>query len=256
MPPILIAGMHRSGTSWVARALHDAGLHLGDDLVGAEPSNPYGHFEDEHVVALHDDALAEHGLTWKSTEPPGPASAAINRKMEALVEERESANQPWGIKDPRLCLFLPDWLAACPNSFVLAVIRRPDEVVASLHRRHAQRWVNTRHVDASDIAFWEEPDLGLRLWVHYYRRLLVALDEMPDQERRLCFDWNATHSDASTLVEDLEASWNVGLQPTTTHRDEGLGNRAPSAIEVRDANLIEEAEDIWARLQGLCASTP
>lgn len=253
MPPLLIAGMHRSGTSWAARALHAAGLHLGDDLVGAEPSNPYGHFEDEHVVALHDEALAEHGLTWKSTEPPGPLSSAISDRIARIVDEREATGRAWGLKDPRLCLFLPDWLAACPESFVLVVIRRPDEVVASLHRRHAQRWVNTRHVDPSDITFWQTPDLGLGLWVYYYERLLMALAELPDPQRAICFDWNATPSRASSLVSDVEAAWNLGLHRATTLRDTNLGNEASVPIEVRDPLLIDKAERVWSHLQDFVA---
>ncbi len=250
MRPILVAGMHRSGTSWVARTLHDAGLHLGDDLVGVEASNPYGHFEDKHVVALHDDALAEHDLTWKSTTSPGTTSATIKERIAAIVNDRNTAGLPWGIKDPRLCLFLTDWLTAAPDSGVLVVIRRPDEVVASLHRRHAQRWVNTRHVDFSDVAFWEQPDLGLQLWIHYYRSLLTSLATVPDKQI-FGFDWHGPDADTRTLVEDIEAAWHVGLRPTTTTRDASLGNEAPTAIEIRDPALIEQAGQIWSQLQQL-----
>ena len=256
MPPVFIAGMHRSGTSWVARALHDAGLHLGDDLVGAEPSNPYGHFEDEHVVALHDEALAEQGLTWKSSEPPGPFSEPIANRIASIVTERNSTGRPWGIKDPRLCLFLPDWLAAAPDGHVLIVIRRPDEVVASLRQRHARRWVDTRHVDSSDVAFWQDPDLGVRLWVHYYEQLLLAVADITSPQQVLCFNWNAADASATQLLDSIGSAWGIGLQPMTTSRDANLGSRAPAAIEVRDPSLITKAEHIWSQLRQLPASHP
>ena len=60
---LVVAGFHRSGTSLVTEILSRAGLFVGDDLIGANPSNPYGHFEDREVVRLHDRLLADVGLT-------------------------------------------------------------------------------------------------------------------------------------------------------------------------------------------------
>ena len=55
MNPLIVAGFHQSGTSAIARSLHLGGLFLGDDLLGSEPSNPYGHFEDNEVITIHQD---------------------------------------------------------------------------------------------------------------------------------------------------------------------------------------------------------
>ena len=68
MTPLIIAGFHRSGTSAVARTLALSGLHLGDDLLGSEPSNPYGHYEDNEVIAIHQTLLDVNGLDWKLRE--------------------------------------------------------------------------------------------------------------------------------------------------------------------------------------------
>ena len=48
--------MHRSGTSMVARLLHDAGLYLGEPADLAEPGihNPDGYWENLRFVEIND----------------------------------------------------------------------------------------------------------------------------------------------------------------------------------------------------------
>ena len=250
MHPVLIAGVHRSGTSWVARTLHEAGMNLGDDLLGDQPGNPYGHFEDNRVVALHDAALEEQDLTWKSTTPVQHRSESDLRVgIDAIVRERSNTATPWAIKDPRLCLFLPEWLAVAPQSRLIVVFRRPDEVVESLRRRHARRWVHTRHVDPSDLAFWEQPDLGLHLWVHYNEQLLISARSM-DPGHVHVIEWNTTGA-TSRLVSSIAEKWNLELTPTTISLDPTLGKRSTRPLEVHDPRLITRAEAAWAGLQEL-----
>ena len=64
--PVLITGMHRTGTSMVAKALHLAGLYLGRerDLIEAAPDNPSGFYEHAGFVRLDDDLLAATGGAW------------------------------------------------------------------------------------------------------------------------------------------------------------------------------------------------
>ena len=59
--PVVVVGMHRSGTSLTASILGSAGLHLGDSLVPAGHGNAEGHFEDLEFVELHRAALEAFG---------------------------------------------------------------------------------------------------------------------------------------------------------------------------------------------------
>ncbi|HUU33183.1 MAG TPA: hypothetical protein VMW48_03915, partial [Vicinamibacterales bacterium] len=73
MSPLIVLGMHRSGTSLAASLLADAGLDVGTRLLGANASNPRGHFEDEDFVELQQAVLRELGLSpdgWVTTSPP------------------------------------------------------------------------------------------------------------------------------------------------------------------------------------------
>lgn len=239
--PLLITGFHRSGTSAVARVLHRAGLDLGDDLLGAEPSNPHGHYEDVTVIAAHDAALAAHDLTWKDAAPCPLPSTTLRSDIAAFVSSR-SHSALWGVKDPRMCLFLGEWLAAIPHARVLVVARRPGAAIASLHRRHVRRSVDTRRVDATDLNFWKDPDLGLRLWIHYHEQLLAFL---PKDSVVVDFDNRST---IEQLPSMLRQRWGLPFVSVDANRlDPELGG-AGDAIEVRDLALLALAQETWAKL--------
>jgi hypothetical protein len=134
-PPVIITGMHRSGTSLLASLLHRAGLHLGDRLLGPGPANRQGYFEDLDFVELQDDVLAALGTTIFLPVPPrgtpGDGHRARARELIAARERRAA----WGWKDPRSSLLLDFWLDLAPDARFVLAYRRPAEVVDSLRRR-------------------------------------------------------------------------------------------------------------------------
>lgn len=242
MGPVLIAGFHRSGTSAVARGLHAAGLHLGDQLLGAEPANPYGHFEDEQAIALHDGLLDDAGLTWKSLERVADRSAIVETIANyATARARSAGGTPWGVKDPRLCLFLDEWVHAVPNASIVFVVRSPGAVVDSLHRRHVARHVDSGGIDPSDLDFWRIPDLGLKLWLHYHREALPTL--------RAIGTPILTYPSADLDARVTELSTALGLPDTPVGIDRALGQPANSWV-IDDA-LIDEAQSVWEELVAL-----
>src|SRR5262249_26829916 len=161
---ICIAGMHRSGTSMVARLLNLCGLYLGQDkdLMPAQPDNPEGFWEHLGFVDINQRILAQLGGTWD--RPPAPAkgwesqpeTVPLCQRAEDLVKEFSRAN-PWGWKDPRNSLTLPFWNRVLPNLKVLICVRNPLEVMHSLRKRNN---------------FSEA--FGLELWQVYHQRLLAA----------------------------------------------------------------------------------
>jgi len=61
---IVVVGMHRSGTSAVARALAALSVYLGDNFLDAQPENPTGYWEDRGIVELNERVLKSLQLTW------------------------------------------------------------------------------------------------------------------------------------------------------------------------------------------------
>ena len=66
-PIVVVLGMHRSGTSTVARALQSVGVSLGDRLMPAAPgNNDKGFFEDLDIVNFNERLLSAVGHAWHS----------------------------------------------------------------------------------------------------------------------------------------------------------------------------------------------
>lgn len=140
---ICIIGMHRSGTSMVARLLNLCGLYLGqaEQLFGPNSGNPEGHFEHTGFISI-DDALLQHfGGSWDY--PPQLESGWHRaRSLETLVSDAKSlvATFPsaalWGWKEPRTTLLLPFWKLIVPNLRFVICIRNPLEVAKSLAKRN------------------------------------------------------------------------------------------------------------------------
>ena len=52
-PPIIIAGMHRSATSFLASIFAQLGFNLGKNLSNADINNQCGYFEDENFLEFN-----------------------------------------------------------------------------------------------------------------------------------------------------------------------------------------------------------
>jgi len=153
-PSVLVLGMHRSGTSATAAALHHLGYSLGSSLYGPNQWNPKGYFEDQSVVRFNDELLGLMQRRWDSALPPLAVDFdAIRdqrpRAME-LLQSRFASTPLWGLKDPRMCLLEPFWSetlrAANVDTRCLITIRNPAHVARSLMQRdgigaHRAAWL-------------------------------------------------------------------------------------------------------------------
>lgn len=142
---VLVLGMHRSGTSTLARGLRVLGVALGKNLLPAHPCNPKGFFEDAGFYAFNKALLAQLGLTWRSPEAP---DAAALRRLAAgppgvtalgLLREKSAGQAIPGLKDPRMSRLLPFWRPVLAASGLRAhcciALRHPESVAHSLWQR-------------------------------------------------------------------------------------------------------------------------
>jgi hypothetical protein len=167
--PVCIAGMHRSGTSMVAKLLYEAGLYLGpeEDLHPPGPANPEGFWENRRFVRLNQQILIQLGAGW-DYPPPLPVDWTVDRLTPLRAEaetllEHFTDREPWGWKDPRNCLTLPFWQSLLDRPRVVVVVRNPLEVAHSLRKRNGF-----------------SPALGLALW-HAHNQRLVDFVEPSDR---------------------------------------------------------------------------
>jgi LPS sulfotransferase NodH len=193
-PPIVIVGMHRSGTSLLSRLLAMVGIHLGGDLGDND--------ESRHVQGINKHTFRAVGADWNTPEPvikamQNPAFAAgqaayyqahvfagvggvlywgVGRWLALRCGSKPPA---WGWKDPRTSLTLPAWLQLFPRAYVVHIIRNGIDVAISLHRRHIaknKRWrVHPDHRDPRGFDF----RFCFSLWETYQAHLLTYRDTVP-----------------------------------------------------------------------------
>lgn len=160
---LIITGMHRSHTSLVAHAFHEAGLFLGDDLIDAAPSNPYGHFESRQIVDFHLDVIRKEGLRnrWTFIKKEGAISASMTSAFASEAKEilcNHFDRTLFGWKDPRMPFFLNGWDSILTDAKYIFVVRHPMSCVASLDKRtlkHSKSiwhpFLSTRHFNLWDV---------------------------------------------------------------------------------------------------------
>lgn len=154
---LMVAGMHRSGTSSVAGLYRCLGADLGTSLMPPAPDNPKGFFENSRIVFAHDALLAALDRAWNSVAPPAPGWEASEDAFQAcqylkfiLANECKPNAPVWLVKDPRVCLLMPLWhrLAAGLGRTLKTVVvfRHPEEIAASLHARENMPFDDAMHL--------------------------------------------------------------------------------------------------------------
>ena len=249
---ILVAGMHRSGTSALTRVLTIAGCDLPGTLVEAKPDNAAGFWESQPIVDLNDEMLASAGSCWDDWRPferdwyeSAAAGPFRDRALEVLRQEY-GESRLFVLKDPRICRLLPFWTDALSRFearvCVVSPIRNPLDVAASLEARNGIHpsvayliWL--RHVlDA------EADSRGLpRAHVRYDQ----LLSDAPSSIDRVCQDLGVSlPRRGSPLAEtDIDAF----LSPDLRHHhrgDDGLLADASVSEWVRSSFRIL---DCWTR---------
>jgi hypothetical protein len=252
---LIIAGFHRSGTSFTAQLLHRAGLFLGYELLEAKPSNPYGHFEDKDVVDLHQNILADNGLTWTVSEPFLPVVGRSRwQRLQQLIERRNTEHRLWGFKDPRACVFIMLWKYLLPDAKVLLVYRHFSGPTRSLGQRHSTALFlreGNRHVHRR---FFVEPDLALRMWLTHNNALLAFAHAYPEDTLAVSLDMLR---DGFPIIWALNRRWNLALEdvPVGEVFDPFLTTGRSGKQPVSDRGLIERVDATWQALEELGART-
>jgi hypothetical protein len=143
---IIVAGMHRAGTSTITGVLEALGVKLGKFLAAAQPEiNAKGYKEDVEVIDIHEDLLWSMPSAWDSILPISnndislEALSNAERRIENILVGYFRKNAICAVKDPRICLFLPLWINACQRldiePTIIIAIRYPSSVALSLCKR-------------------------------------------------------------------------------------------------------------------------
>jgi hypothetical protein len=194
-PPILVIGMHRSGTSATTGLLAHLGVHLGapERLQPGDVHNPEGYHELQNAVALNDRLLDWCGSAWDlppelgdphlgQLQPPSDVVAWLKSLVASMDAEAAAVGRPWAVKDPRLSVLWPFWLQAKPTARVVLCVRNPAAIAQSLKIRNGL-----------SLRF------GLKLSEQYFEHLLSIPKERIEAQVR----YEELVSDPEKVARDL-----------------------------------------------------
>jgi hypothetical protein len=241
---LLVLGMHRAGTSLLARVLNLVGAAMPRTLIGASTNNEAGYWESRPVQRLDDRLLLAAGTGWDGWLPIAPGWFDTLEALGFVEEARMLLRSEWGeepllaLKDPRACRLAPFWIKAFQASGIrpLAVLtlRDPVEVAASLEARNGLA-----------------PEQGHLVWLRHALDAEAATRGLPrafSTYSGLLADWRG---EAARIGERLGLSWPVppgevpeALAPIRAdlrHQTPEPGGDAPfPSTPVRDAQAVLE----------------
>lgn len=232
MAGVIVTGAPRSGTSATTRLLDLAGAHVVDsaDRVGGGPNNPTGHWESKTVLAINNQVLDDIGARWWC--PPLPGTPIESTHREHAARDSFGAvhpKSPWVCKDPRFTVTLPFWRSALDEFACVIVLRRPDEVVASL----LQTWpIDVDHA----TALWAR---ALHSAFVNSSGLRVAVAQFPD-----------VLVDVATWISTLAAAFEgvVELSVPPAEAVDDFVRRPRGSVEYA-AQIPKYAWDLWEQLR-------
>ncbi|HJU20958.1 MAG TPA: glycosyltransferase, partial [Casimicrobiaceae bacterium] len=211
---LVVLGMHRSGTSAMARVLNLCGAYLPEKLKPPKIGvNPKGFFEPEAVLDLNVRLMRQLGGDWSHVDFNVPDEGAIADEFVSdardVIVSEYAGRTLIAIKDPRICMLAPLWhralQAAGYRPAYVVPIRNPLEVAQSLHAR-------------GDMSV----DEGLALWRAYMERVIAFADAHPGvlfvRYADLLDDWKP-------VVERIAARLGVPLDFGAEHEIERFLDR-------------------------------
>lgn len=273
-PPIIIIGMHRSGTTMLTKVLEELGLFVGV------------HLDENHeplfFANLNNWLMRQCGAEWDYPEPfhcltevPDIKAWIVGRLDCFLRSPRVmfylGANRyvrwrtpfrldrSWGWKEPRNTYTLPLWLELFPQAKVVHIYRHGVDVAQSLKVRAEKQfsasqaktfcmdWLKVRPPEATNTIRCLQLEGGFSLWEEYMaeaRRHVDGLGEQAIEIQYEVFLENPVHGlDELVKFCDLTpAKQQVETVARRLHQDRSYGYRTVP-------NLVEFAERMSARLK-------
>lgn len=177
---VVVLGMHRSGTSLVAKMLACLGCDLGGPVIDPQSDNPLGYFENRDVILIHEAFLRQSHRTWSD---PGPlpsaefetqAAVTARDRLAKLLERDFLDKSLWVVKDPRLARLIPLWRSPLESHGLVPrmvlVNRSPYSVAESLFDRDGIRREKA-------LLLWLRHSLEAERNTRSYERVAVHMEE-------------------------------------------------------------------------------
>ncbi len=183
--PILVLGMHKSGTTLIAETLHRSGISMveAEQVGGYDDGNKMERDETRRLnIAL---LKSDRQESVRITRPLDANTVTQEwRAHGRAILKRQDSSGPWGFKDPRTLLTYEFWAELIHSPRLIGVFRDPAEVFLHYARRPWWRWI--RRDPLYLVA-------AMHAWCVYNEALLSLARRQPNL---LLLDYAAFMSDA------------------------------------------------------------
>lgn len=255
--PIIVAGMHRSGTRLLADMLTELGVFMGADQQGDSESTTFLRINEalfhqcatfwcepmpvhvtlaqpEHVERLAE--LARHTLAAEMPRYVGDSNWRLDPSSGQMP--------PFGWKDPRNTFTLPVWKRLFPNCKVIHLVRHGVDAAASLARRQRSACLSvTGEAVPSPLSVFQDPAFGVlstrrgwtvaeafAMWEEYVEKARLESAELAERAFEIRFEDLVTQPEQ---FFDRLARF-CGIEPTTDHSSFCDAIRSERAYAFRD----------------------
>jgi hypothetical protein len=264
---LIIAGMHRSGTSLISQWLTKCGMQLGEKLVGPNWGNLDGHFEDVEFLKIHEEVLADNNLPVS-----GLTDAQINsftlyekEKLKSIIKIKHQLYDQWGWKDPRTCLFLDVYQELLPDACYLVILRDYQSVVSSLLRREFKyvdkkymsrkylsrlAWQKYRRARKLRAFYYDNAQEFLKVWIAYNQDILNCIKKL-NKDSFVVINYAMLNKGDTQLFEYLENTWNFSLKYFSfkdVFKEGRIGEDIDIYPYISDKTLLETAKQLQDEL--------
>ncbi|MGR8933322.1 MAG: WcbI family polysaccharide biosynthesis putative acetyltransferase [Gammaproteobacteria bacterium] len=270
---VVIVGMHRSGTSALARVVNILGAAAAQNLMLPQPDNPLGFWEPEPLSRFNEKILLAAERSWddprpmpkvwfnraKFTDEIGAAAAILNKEFPGFED--------FSLKDPRLARVLPLWLSVFEHLKIQPVFflacRNPAEVAASLYARNgigkeSAQWLWLSYMlDAERLT-----RNHYRAIVHYDQLMNDWRKSLSEAYRLAGLDFLMVENDLASQIDAFLSDKHRHYSVSTEHflHDPKFGALIKAVYTAFRANAIVRADDherfdfLYAQLQDIWSS--
>lgn len=169
----VVLGMHKSGTTLIAKILHKSGIDMGlfDESINYDQGNHYERLETQTINKSILDCGNSFSLEVYRPYTENVVSLVDIEAIESVIEELNNEFDKWGFKDPRTALTYPLWKNYLGKHKSILIYRDPLEV-----------W---RHYQSKNNFYKPKKLLrtgfnALRAWYNYNYYALASLEDKDD----------------------------------------------------------------------------
>ncbi|MEZ2337860.1 sulfotransferase [Mucilaginibacter sp. RCC_168] len=265
---LIIAGMHRSGTSLISNWLTKCGLQLGEQMVGPGWGNEDGHFEDVEFLKIHEEVLTNNNLPSSGLTDVQIDHFSIyeKEKLKSIIKIKQQLYDQWGWKDPRTCLFLDVYQELLPDAFYLIILRDYQSVVSSLLRREFKDveqkymsrtyvsrliWQRFRRSRKLKNFYADSASKFLKVWIAYNQDILNCVKKL-NSNSFIVVNYSLLNKADTQLFSFLENNWNFTLKYfkfKDVFKESHIGKDIDIDLHIADKELIETAKQLQDELK-------